>query len=95
MARALGFDYNDALDKATQLFWETGYSGASLRELLKVMGIGEGSFYNVFKSKKQLYLHCLKHYKDTIGRKRNTALLSAPTAKQGVRALFQSFFFFF
>ena len=90
MARTLEFDYEDALDKATRLFWETGYSETSLRDLLKVMGIGEGSFYNIFKSKKQLYLECLKHYKDTVGRTRSAALASAPTAQGGVRALFQS-----
>jgi len=90
MARTLEFDYNDALDRATWLFWGTGYSGASLRDLLKIMGIGEGSFYNVFKSKKQLYLDCLKHYKNTVGGKRSAALSSGLTARQGVRALFQS-----
>ncbi len=90
MARTLGFDYESALERATRLFWESGYSGTSLRDLLKVMKIGEGSFYNVFKSKKQLYLRCLKQYRDTVGKKRSAALLSAPTAKQGVRALFQS-----
>ena len=90
MARTLGFDYDDALDKATRLFWQSGYSDTSLRELLRVMEIGEGSFYNVFKSKKRLFLQCLKHYNDTVGRKREAALLSGSTAKQGVRALFQS-----
>ena len=90
MARTLGFDYEAALDRATRLFWEIGYSGTSLRDLLKAMGIGEGSFYHVFKSKKQLYLQCLEHYRDTVGRERSAALSSAPTAQQGVRALFQS-----
>ncbi len=90
MARTLEFNYEDTLDKATRLFWEIGYSGASLRDLLKVMGIGEGSFYNVFKSKKQLYLLCLKHYRDTVGKKRSAALSSGLTAQQGVRALLRS-----
>ena len=90
MARTLGFDYDLALDKATRLFWKTGYSETSLRDLLKVMEIGEGSFYNIFKSKKQLYLQCLKHYNDTVGELRSAALSSGATAKQGVRALFQS-----
>jgi len=27
------------------VFWKDGYAGTSLRDLLKVMGIGEGSFY--------------------------------------------------
>ena len=66
MARALEFDYDKAIDKATRVFWKNGYSGTSLRDLLKAIGIGEGSFYNTLKSKKQLYLKCLKRYNDTV-----------------------------
>ena len=70
MARAISFDYERALDKATWLFWKRGYAGTSLRDLLKIMGIGEGSFYNTLKSKKRLYLACVKRYEETEGRKR-------------------------
>jgi len=90
MARALEFDYDKAIDKATRIFWKKGYSETSLRDLLKTMGIGEGSFYNTLKSKKQLYLECLKHYNDTVGRRRATALFSPSSAKEGVRALFKT-----
>jgi TetR/AcrR family transcriptional regulator, transcriptional repressor for nem operon len=92
LARALEFDYDKAIDKATRIFWKKGYSGTSLRDLLKGMGIGEGSFYNTLKSKKQLYLECLKHYTDTVGRRRATALLSPASAKEGVRGLFRTVF---
>jgi TetR/AcrR family transcriptional repressor of nem operon len=88
MGRTIAFDYDGALDKAMWLFWKHGYGGTALRDLLKVMGIGEGSFYNTLKSKKQLYLACLKRYEDTEGRKRGQALMTAPTASQGIRALF-------
>jgi TetR/AcrR family transcriptional regulator, transcriptional repressor for nem operon len=90
MARALEFDYDKAIDKATRIFWKKGYSETSLRDLLKGMGIGEGSFYNTLKSKKKLYLECLKHYNDTVGRSRSTALFSPPSAKEGVRGLFRT-----
>ena len=90
MARALEFDYTTALERGSRLFWETGYSNTSLRDLLKKMGIGEGSFYNTLKSKKNAYLECLKHYNATVNRKRGEALLSASTATAGVRALFQT-----
>ena len=90
MARALEFDYTIALEQGSRLFWETGYSNTSLRDLLKKMGIGEGSFYNTLKSKKNAYLECLKHYNATVNRKRGEALFSAPTATAGVRALFQA-----
>jgi TetR/AcrR family transcriptional repressor of nem operon len=89
MARSLEFDYTTALERATRLFWETGYSSTSLRDLLKKMEIGEGSFYNTLKSKKNAYLECLKHYNATINRHRGEALFSAPTAALGVRALFK------
>ncbi len=90
MARALEFDYDKAIDKATRIFWKKGYAGTSLRDLLKSMGIGEGSFYNTLKSKKQLYLQCLKHYNDTVGRRRFTALVSPASAREGVRGFFRT-----
>jgi TetR/AcrR family transcriptional regulator, transcriptional repressor for nem operon len=84
------FDYDQAIDRATQLFWKKGYSNASLRDLLKVMGIGEGSFYNTVKSKKRLYLECLKHYNDTVSRRRLNALMSGDSVNEGVRAFFKT-----
>ena len=89
MPRKIEFDYAPAIDRATQLFWRKGYSRTSLRDLLKTMGIGEGSFYNTIKSKKHLYLECLKHYEATVGRRRLNPLLSRPSAKEGIRAYFK------
>jgi TetR/AcrR family transcriptional repressor of nem operon len=54
------------------------------------MGIGEGSFYNTLKSKKRLYLECLKHCNETVLRRRLAALLSGASAKDGVRAFFKT-----
>jgi TetR/AcrR family transcriptional repressor of nem operon len=88
MARALEFDYKSALNRATRLFWKTGYVNTSIRDLLKTIGIGEGSFYNSLKSKKHLYIECLKHYQETEGQKSVRALMDAPTASAGIRALF-------
>ena len=88
MARALEFNYTDALERATRLFWQHGYANTSLRDLLKAMGIGEGSFYNTLKSKKNAYLECLKHYNATVGKQRGEAFALAPTGALAVRALF-------
>jgi TetR/AcrR family transcriptional repressor of nem operon len=89
VARTVEFDYDRAIQRATDLFWETGYAGTPLRDLLKRMGIGEGSFYNTLKSKKNAFLQCLKHYDATVNHRRGEALLGAPTAALGVRALFR------
>jgi TetR/AcrR family transcriptional repressor of nem operon len=90
MPARIEFDYERAIDRATGVFWRKGYSNASLRDLLKAMGIGEGSFYNTIRSKKRLYLECLKHYNETVSRRRLDALLSKPSVKQGVRAFFKT-----
>lgn len=90
MGRRIEFDYDKAIARATRLFWKTGYSNTSLRDLLKVMNIGEGSFYNTVKSKRNLYLECLKHYRVTVLSQRETALFSQTSAKLGVRALFKT-----
>ena len=78
MARTLEFDYTAALERATLLFWETGYLGTSQRNLLDTMGIGGGSFHNTFKSKKNAYLECLKHYNATVNRHRGEAFFRRP-----------------
>jgi TetR/AcrR family transcriptional regulator, transcriptional repressor for nem operon len=46
--------------------------------------------YNTFESKKHLYLECLKHYNNTVLRRRLTALLSGASAKEGIRAFFSA-----
>ena len=53
MARTREFEYTTTLEKATRLFWKSGYADTSLRDLLKEMEIGESSFYNTLKSKKK------------------------------------------
>ncbi len=90
MARKIEFDYDRAIHRATQVFWRKGYSETSLRDLLSAMGIGESSFYNTLKSKKHLYLECLKHYNETVLRRRLAALLSGDSAKEGFRAFFKA-----
>ena len=90
MARTREFEYTTTLEKATRLFWKSGYADTSLRDLLKEMEIGESSFYNTLKSKKNAYLECLKHYNDTVNHKRAEAFFTAPTAALGIRGLFRT-----
>lgn len=54
------FDQKQALEKAAKLFWEKGYEATSLEDLITVMGIQKGSFYNTFGSKKQLFIESIK-----------------------------------
>jgi len=59
------FDTQKALHNAMEVFWNKGYKGASMNELLTAMGIGKGSFYAAFGSKRELYLQALTLFRDT------------------------------
>src|SRR5215470_2107372 len=52
------------------------------------MGIRESSFYNVAGSKKALYLEALKHYNDSVTRRRVDAFTSEKSVRKGVRRFF-------
>jgi len=55
----------ELIDSATKVFWEKGYSAASAKDLLKGMGIGQGSFYRSFPGgKKELYQKTLIRFMD-------------------------------
>ena len=66
MARPREFDEEQALERATALFWEQGYERTSVDELLSAMRLQKGSFYNAFGSKRALYLRCLARYRDQL-----------------------------
>ena len=90
MGRKLEFSYDHAVEKATRVFWAKGYRAASMRDLLKAMGIGEGSFYHLFRSKDRLYLECLRHYNDTVMQRWLAALEAEPSVRKGMRDLFRA-----
>lgn len=92
MGRKLGFDSEQVLEKAMLLFWRVGYKKASIQQLMKAMGLGEGSFYHSFKNKKDLYLRCLKHYNTSVTYRRAKALDSSPSIKKALRNFFEVIF---
>jgi TetR/AcrR family transcriptional repressor of nem operon len=90
MPRTREFDFDRALDRAMRLFWAKGYSNTSLRDLLRVMRIGEGSFYNCVRGKTDLYLQCLKRYNDVVTGRRLNVLQGQGSIGAVVRRFFKS-----
>lgn len=60
--RPRGFDPEEALERALQVFWEQGYEGASLATLTEVMGISTTSMYATFGNKEELFHKALERY---------------------------------
>lgn len=64
MARPRAFDTDLALAGAMDVFWEHGYEGASLPQILSGMQITRGSLYKAFTDKKTLFLTVMERYEE-------------------------------
>ena len=62
MAGKKAFDPQQVLEKAMNAFWERGYEGISIEDLVQYTGIGRGSLYDTFDDKHSLYLAALDRY---------------------------------
>jgi AcrR family transcriptional regulator len=62
MGRPREFEIDDAIEKATGLFWRNGYEGTSLSDLTKAIGITPPSFYFAFGSKEALFKKVIERY---------------------------------
>jgi AcrR family transcriptional regulator len=60
--RPRAYDPRTALNRATDAFWRTGYSGTSLDDLSAATGMNRPSLYGAFGDKRALYLATLERY---------------------------------
>lgn len=59
------FDYESALDAAMHTFWQKGYVGTSMSDLIASMGINKPSMYRAFGNKESLFVKSTQHYLET------------------------------
>src|SRR5882724_4858647 len=62
--RPRGFDVDEALDRALEVFWRQGYEGTALSDLTAAMGINRPSLYATFGNKQALFRKVLDRYAD-------------------------------
>lgn len=67
MARNARYERQTALDKAMNLFWEKGYSGASMKQIELALDMRPGSIYATFGSKDGLFGEALANYAQHAG----------------------------
>jgi TetR/AcrR family transcriptional repressor of nem operon len=92
MGRLKQFEKEEALHKSMTLFWSKGYEHTSLKDLLAEMDILNGSFYNTFGNKKNLFIETLEFYGREITAKRADVFEQHDTFKKGIRAFFKKIF---
>jgi TetR/AcrR family transcriptional repressor of nem operon len=74
------FEKNEAVGKALEVFWNSSYAATTPQELVEGLGIGKGSLYNTFSSKRGLYDLTLAEYV-----RRRAEVLEATLRRPGSR----------
>ena len=62
MPRSKKYNKKAILAAATELFWQRGYDGTSMNDLVKYSGLNRHSMYNEFGDKERLFLSCIDYY---------------------------------
>jgi TetR/AcrR family transcriptional regulator, transcriptional repressor for nem operon len=62
MARPRNFEADTVIERAMEEFWSHGYSSTSPAQLAEATGVGKGSLYNAFGSKRHLFDLALARY---------------------------------
>ncbi|MFI6090957.1 TetR/AcrR family transcriptional regulator [Streptomyces sp. NPDC051218] len=65
MGRPKQFDPDAAVERAMDVFWRKGYAATTPQDLVDALGIGKGSLYNTFGSKRALFERALRRYRDS------------------------------
>ena len=85
--RPRSFDETDAIHKATKVFWAKGFDGATIDDLVEMMGVGRPSLYAIFGDKSTLFMRCLEAYRDNFGKLAGQALFGPADVREGIRSL--------
>ncbi|MFF3560251.1 TetR/AcrR family transcriptional regulator [Streptomyces sp. NPDC002574] len=64
MTRPKQFDPDVAVEQAMEVFWRKGYASTTPQDLVDALGIGKGSLYNAFGSKRALFERALRRYRE-------------------------------
>ncbi len=80
------FDPDQTLNLAMIQFWESGYEGSSMQDLVDRMGISRQSLYDTYGNKRELFEETLKRYiEDVIGPRRVELLRPDVRPSEAVR----------
>jgi TetR/AcrR family transcriptional repressor of nem operon len=89
MARPKQFDHEAVLDQAMRLFWQQGYAGTSIQDLVEATGINRASMYGTFGDKQHLFLAAVDRYVNRVSAARLEQLRAPGSAKAALCAYFE------
>ncbi|MFE5310082.1 TetR/AcrR family transcriptional regulator [Isoptericola sp. NPDC056605] len=80
MGRAQGFETEQAVRAAREVFWREGYAEASVPALERATGLNRSSIYHAFGSKRGLFDAAVQSYLDEVVRPRLRPLVADDVA---------------
>ena len=83
MAKAQ-FDRNEVVDKSIELFWQNGFSGSSMQQVVAATGLKPGSIYHSFGNKEALFREALERYAQKSFAHIGIVLDTAPSVGEGI-----------
>jgi TetR/AcrR family transcriptional regulator, transcriptional repressor for nem operon len=84
MARPREFDEARALESAMNAFWERGYNGTSVSDLITATGLNKGSLYGAFGDKRRLFLRAVDYYQQAGLQTMRQALEQPGSAREAI-----------
>jgi AcrR family transcriptional regulator len=85
MSKNAKFDRTEVIEKATNLYWEKGYHGTSMRNLQTAIDLRPGSIYATFGSKDNLFKEAIHHYAAKTGSLLQDCLDQSATPLTGLK----------
>jgi AcrR family transcriptional regulator len=81
------FDREQALRKARDAFWDRGYEGTSMADLVSALGLASARIYAAFGSKEELFRETVALYEAEEGGFADRALDQEPTAWRAIERM--------
>lgn len=85
MARPCSYDRQALLGCAVALFWERGFAGTSVDDIVQASGVSRSSLYAAFPDKDALFVAALEHYIDTVTNAKLEQLARGERAAPAIR----------
>ena len=85
--RPPSYDRDVALGAIRDVFWDRGFSAASLDDIAAAAGMNRPSLYGAFGNKREMYLAALRTFSVESGRELQKAL-GAPTLREALDAFY-------
>lgn len=90
MARTKDFNEDEVLEKALGIFWQKGYSGTSMQDLVDGLGISRSSLYDTYTDKHNLFIKSLERYREKTAGEMIQLINDTTSPKTVIKKILQS-----